>query len=202
MTTSDFIRAAWAGALNGEVPEKLRKEALSQIHHCSISSRLRLTQYEVSHKLHFSKTKLICLLVIGAEGSFAHLFWFCPALYSFLSATFTSFSDAHCRYIQPYSRAIFACSLQTSELQQYLQTPFLAAHNFMWLVLWSGPGGLLVTKGLVLNPGCARMLSLCLFFSNLIWKIFSCLVFSCFSSFHIIFVIDCNVCYTHLFIVK
>ena len=124
--SSDFIREAWSKDLNSEISAELWEEALSRVHCCSVNSRHRLIQYKVLHRLHYSKTKLnrifpsvspVCDKCNIAEGSLAHLFWFCPKLHNFWSDIFEHLSKAYSRAIQPnHELAILGCSTETSDL--------------------------------------------------------------------------------------
>lgn len=59
----------------------------------------------------------------SAEGSLAHLFWFCPTLHNFWTAIFEWLSKAYSRDIQPnHDLAIFGCSTRTFELLCDIQT--------------------------------------------------------------------------------
>ena len=128
---SDHIRDAWASDLNSEISQEFWEEAMSQVHSCSINSRYRLIQYKVIHRLHYSKTKLnrifpsvspVCDKCSSAEGSLAHLFWFCPTLHSFWTAIFEWLSLAYSTDIQPnHDLAIFGCSVTTTHLPRNVQ---------------------------------------------------------------------------------
>ncbi len=140
--SSDFIRQAWAKDLNSEILAELWEEALSLVHCCSINSRYRLIQYKVLHRLHYSKTKLnhifssvspVCYKCHIAEGSLAHLFWFCPKLHNFWSAIFEQLSKAYSRIIQPnHDLAILGCSAETSDLMHDTQV----ALNLRMVLTW------------------------------------------------------------------
>lgn len=90
------------------------------------NSRYRLIQYKALHRLHYSKTKLnrifpsvspVCDKCHIAEGSLAHLSWFCPKLHNFCSAIFEQLSKAYSSVIQPnHDLAILGCSAETSDL--------------------------------------------------------------------------------------
>lgn len=129
--SSDSIREAWSKDLNSEISVELWEEALQQVHRCSINSRHRLIQFKVLHRLHYSKTKLnrifpsvssVCDKFQIAEGSLAHLFWFCPKLHNFWSAIFERMSKAYSRDIRPnHDLAILGCSTVTSDLPRDTQ---------------------------------------------------------------------------------
>ena len=129
--SSDLIREAWTRDLNSDISAGLWEVAMTRIN-SSINSRYRLIQYKVLHRLHYSKTKLSrifpsvssqCDKCCTAEGSLAHLFWFCPKLYNFWSNIFQWLSTAYSGDIQPNcDLAILGCSAETLKLPYDTQT--------------------------------------------------------------------------------
>lgn len=130
--SSDHIRETWAHDLNSEISVGFWEEAMSRVHSCSINSCYRLIQYKVMHRLHYSKTKLNrifpsvspeCDKCLSAEGSLAHLLWFCPTLHNYWTTIFEWLSKAYSRDIQPnHDLAVFGCSTRTFELSYDIQT--------------------------------------------------------------------------------
>lgn len=146
--STEHLRLAWAHDLNSEVPHELWERAMARIHSCSINSRYRLIQYKVIHRLHYSKTKLnkmfptvsaMCDKCSSAEGTLAHLFWFCPSLFSFWSAIFKWFSKCYFKDIKPdHNIAVFGCSMDlgyTTDLWLALQLGMVVAKKLI-LLTW------------------------------------------------------------------
>ncbi|XP_028251617.1 uncharacterized protein LOC114427641 [Parambassis ranga] len=145
--SSDFLRQAWASDLQSDVSAELWEKALSLVHSCSINTRYRLIQYKVIHRLHYSKIKLNkifpsvstqCDKCSSAEGSLAHMFWFCPQLFGFWSAVFKWYSKCYSKDILPnHNLAIFGCSTETldytSDLQMALQLGMVVAKKLVLL---------------------------------------------------------------------
>lgn len=106
--------------MNDNVSDEIWEEGLSRKKSCSVNSRYKLIQFKVMHRIHYSKTRLNkifpsispqCDRSKMAEGTLAHLFWFCPILYDFWSNIFELFSSAYRINIQPdHSLAIFSYS--------------------------------------------------------------------------------------------
>lgn len=48
----------WEADLNISIQDNIWKQALNDIHLCSLNARLQLIQFEVTRRLHYSKVKL------------------------------------------------------------------------------------------------------------------------------------------------
>lgn len=145
--SSDSLRQAWAEDLHCDISVELWEKALALVHSCSINTRHRLIQYKVIHRLHYSKTKLNkifpsisprCDRCSSAEGTLAHLFWFCPKLFGFWSLIFDWFSKCYSRTILPNQNlAIFGCSTEslsyTSDMQTALHLGMVVAKKLVLL---------------------------------------------------------------------
>lgn len=150
--STSHLREAWAKELGVPLSDELWEEGLSSIQKCSINSRYRLIQFEVTHRLHYSKTKLnrifesvspMCDRCGRAEGSLSHLFWHCPVLDNFWSDIFNWFSKQYKINIQPdCNLAIFGSFERTSTLpshcEQALKTGMVAAKKLISLN-WKSP---------------------------------------------------------------
>lgn len=102
--SSLHLKIAWEEDLGIQVSETVWDKCLSSIYSCSINSRHQLIQYKVLHRLHYSKTKLskfyssvspICDKCKAAEGTLAHLFWFCAQIQSFWIEIFHFFAKVY-----------------------------------------------------------------------------------------------------------
>lgn len=144
-----FPLITWAMDLSSEVPEDLWEMALSQIHSCSTNTRHRLIQFKVVHRLHYSRTKLnriypsvpaLCHRCSAAEGTLAHLFWFCPRLFCFWSTIFKWFSKCYRININlDPLLGIFGCSTKSlkfkPDLRSALQLGMVVAKKLI-LLAW------------------------------------------------------------------
>ena len=64
----------------------------------------------------------VCDKCLSAEGSLAHLLWFCPTLHNYWAAIFEWLSKAYSRSIQPdHDLAVFGCSTRTFQLPYDIQ---------------------------------------------------------------------------------
>lgn len=114
------FKQMWEEDLNIAINEDVWKQALSNIHNCSINARLQLIQFKVIHRLHYSKVKLhkffpqtspLCNRCKIANCTLAHQFWLCPVLQGFWGSIFQWYSLALKVTIVPDPRiALFGCS--------------------------------------------------------------------------------------------
>ncbi len=93
-----------------QIPEGVWEESLEQINTCSINSRHCLIQFQVLHKLHYTKLKLHrlfpdtspqCDKCNIAEANHVHSFISCPKLEKFGAKIFKAFSDILNTHIEP-----------------------------------------------------------------------------------------------------
>lgn len=150
--STSYLRDTWEKELGVPLSDEIWEESLSNVKKCSINSRYRLIQFKVIHRLHYSKIKLnrifesvspMCDRCNRAEGSLAHLFWYCPVLDNFWSDIFNWFSKQYKTNIQPdCNLAIFGSSEKTSTLPSYckqvLKTGMVAAKKLI-LLNWKSP---------------------------------------------------------------
>lgn len=96
------------------------KQALKNIHNCSIIARLQLIQFKVLHRLHYSKVKLhkflpqtspLCDQCKIAQGTLAHHFWQCSAPQGFWATIFLWYCLALKKTLTPDPEiALLGCS--------------------------------------------------------------------------------------------
>lgn len=147
---------------------------MSSIQSCSISSRYRLIQFKVLHRLHYSKTKLnkifesvssMCDRCGTAEGSLSHLFWHCPVLSNFWSDIFNCLSKQCQINIPPdCNLAIFGCSDNTRALpshqKQILRAGMVAVKKRI-LLNWKSPLSTCIKRRLNEMLSIAKMEQIC-----------------------------------------
>ena len=133
------------------------------IQSCSFSSRHRLIQFKVLHRLPKSNIKLykifrsvssLCERYGTAEASLSHLFWYCPVLSHFWSEMFNCMPK-HCNLV------IFGCSgskrALPSHQKQILRMGMVAAKNLI-LLNWKS------TFSLNEKLSIAKMEQICYYF--------------------------------------
>lgn len=108
--STQYLKEAWEKDLGVTISDERWVNSLRVIHSCSINSRLQLIQFKVTHRLHYSCTKLhsfypsvspLCPKCKTSEGTLGHLFWACPKLYTFWSDIFNCLSEIHGYDIPP-----------------------------------------------------------------------------------------------------
>ena len=95
------FKQMWEDDLNISIQDEIWKQALNNIHHCSVNARLQLIQFKVIHRLHYSKVKLhkifpqtspLCERCKRSDGTLAHQFWLCPEIQDFWCSIFRWYS--------------------------------------------------------------------------------------------------------------
>lgn len=120
------IKALWELDLGEEISEELWEEALDKVHKSSICARHGLIQCKIIHRAHFTKVRLskiyqdvdpTCDRCRQAPASHVHMFWSCPALYSYWREIFRSLSKVTQKSIEPNAMiALFGTSPPTISL--------------------------------------------------------------------------------------
>ncbi|KAI5086736.1 hypothetical protein C0J45_23912, partial [Silurus meridionalis] len=99
----DKIKSRWEADLAIELSEDFWGKALKTIHSSSSSVRLRLIQFKVLHRVHFTKARLArifpgldasCDRCSLSPANLLHMFWSCPLLENYWSLIFRAINEA------------------------------------------------------------------------------------------------------------
>lgn len=60
---TDKIKQSWEEEMNIRIENEIWDKALASIGSCSVNARLQLIQYEMIHRLHYSKVRLHKILI-------------------------------------------------------------------------------------------------------------------------------------------
>lgn len=129
------IKAMWEEDLNIKITDEVWKNALNNLHHCSINARLQLIQFKVLHRLHYSKVKLhkmfpqtspLCNRCKIANSTLAHQFWSCPYVQGFWCSIFSWYSRALKIHIVPEPEsALLGYSITLDNLDRDLRSAIM-----------------------------------------------------------------------------
>ncbi len=97
---------AWEDERRAELSDETWDRCLTAVRSCSVNSRHQLIQVKVTHRLHYTNTKLhnifssvspFCDKCKVTEDATAHAFWYCPSLSGLWSSMFDWDSKAYNR---------------------------------------------------------------------------------------------------------
>lgn len=102
--STQYLRESWEKDIGTTISEDAWRKCLHSIYTCSVNSRHQLIQYKVIHRLHYSRVKLhsfyastspLCVKCKQADGTLAHMFWFCNKLGRFWHEVFHFYSEVY-----------------------------------------------------------------------------------------------------------
>lgn len=136
-TTQAKISADWVGELGEDLKEDTWENALLRVNYSTSCIKLNFIQFEILHRVHFSKVKLAqiysnidanCDRCRNSPVGLSHMFWSCPALTTFWATIFKMLSKALNIDLQPNaSMAIFGVTGTICNIRGKIQK-----HNYFY----------------------------------------------------------------------